>query len=201
MTRPTTHASRSRSEDIRTPVDSARAWGFALLAAFIWFEVLRLAARSAPAGSPSPPVAATAGLAAQLAFTAVEASLGVAAWGALGRRARWSALAPALLVASVAEAAAVALAAGQPPLAEPWGVLLAGRRAGPGPVPAEALGRAFTCFGALTLLRFSLAAHAHAAAARVRWRHAAVLVLGFYLASRLVVWWSLDLLQGRSHGG
>jgi len=183
------------------PVGSARGagrtWWFALLASAVWFEVLWLAARVESHGSLSPEASAAVGLASQLAFTAVEASLGAAAWGALGVRVRWSELAPALLAVSVTEATAVAVTSGQTHLPEAWRVLLAGARAHPA-ATTDALARAFAAFGALAVLRLALAAQAHAAAARVPFRRALTLVLGFYLAARLVLWWSLDLMQGRS---
>src|SRR5262245_16366469 len=72
-----------------------RSWGLALLAAGVWFEVLWLAARAEPPRALTPVAAAAVGLVAQLGFTALEASLAVAAWLASGARVRWSELAPA----------------------------------------------------------------------------------------------------------
>lgn len=177
------------------------AWLTAALVAAVWFEVLWQAARHAPALSLPPALAAAAGLTTQLVFTALEASLGVAAWAALGVRARWSVLLPLLLAVSSVEAAAVALASGRPALPAPWAVLLAGPRAAPDPAELSAGAQAFAAFGALTVLRLLLAAHAHTRAAAVTWRRAALLVLAFYLATRCAMWWSLDLMQGRSYVG
>jgi len=169
-----------------------------------------------------------------MGFTALEASLAVAAWSALGRHCRWAALAPALLTASVAEAMSVALVAGTPPLEPALRVVLAGTRALPAP-PADPLGRTLSALGLLTLLRLGLAARAHVeasspvppagrtslagpdravdvahtwrdrgpdgrppAATHVTGREATALVLAFHLATRLAMWWSLSLLQGRS---
>jgi hypothetical protein len=199
MQRLSTSHARARPLEGNRVAGGWRTWLCALLAAGAWFEVLWAAAPTTVAGSMPPALAAAAGLAAQLAFTAIEASLGVAAWAALGTRVRWSALAPALLVVSIAEATAVALASGALSLPDPWRVFLAGPRAVPELTPPGAAARAFTGFGALAVLRLALATQAHAAAARVPWWKAAALVLAFYLASRLVVWWSLDLLQGRSY--
>ena len=173
-------------------------WLFAALTAIFWFEVLWRSAEVAGRESPGPVVIALAGLVSQLGFTALEAVLGVAAWASLGTTARWSVLMPLLLTASAAEAAAVAVITGQPALAQPWPVLLAGARAAAGRANAGAFVLAFAGFGLLTLVRLALATHAHATAARVPWRRAALVVLGFYLASRCAMWWTLDLMRGHS---
>ena len=173
-------------------------WVFAILTAAFWFEVLWLGAVGADAPAMPPVFAATAGFASQIAFTAFEASLGVATWSVLGVRVRWTELTPRLLTASAAEAAAVAIAAGHPALAVPWGVLLAGSRADPNPMPQGALAQAFAAFGLLTIVRLALATHTHARTARVDARRAALVVLGFYLASRCAMWWTLDLMRGHS---
>lgn len=171
-------------------------WLFAVLTATVWFEVLW---RSAAASSSLPPaLAALAGLASQLAFTALEASLGVAVWGALGTRVPWSGLAPRLLTVSATEAAAVAIVSGRPALPVPWAVLLAGARADPSAATPGVLAQTVAAFGVLTLVRLVLAVHAHATAARTSGRRAAFVVLGFYLASRCAMWWTLDLMRGQS---
>jgi hypothetical protein len=185
-----------------------RAWAFALCAASIWFEALWRATRDAPASPLTPAVAAMVGLATQLVYTALEASLATAAWLSLGRRVRWSALAPALLTASVTEAFAVSVIAERPYLPQAWRMALAGARALPDHVAAGPLAQAFAGFGVLTLVRLVLATHAHADALRTgaprsttasrHWRDAALLVLTFYAASRLAIWWGLDLFRGRS---
>ncbi len=174
----------------------------------VWFEALWRTTRDSPATSLSPALAATVGLATQLAFTALEASLGVAAWGSLGRNVRWSMLAPALLTASIPEAVAVSVLAEQPALPEVWRVAMAGLRAMPEYVAASPFVQAFAGLGALTLTRLVLATHAHTAALRVcaaraaaparHGRDAALLVLAFYAVSRLAIWWGLDLVRGRS---
>jgi hypothetical protein len=173
-------------------------WLFAALTLIFWFEVLRRSAEVAGRESPAPAVIALVGLVSQLGFTALEAVLGVAIWASLGTAARWSTLMPLLLTASAAEAAAVAVITGQPALAAPWPVLLAGARAAGGAGSPGAFLQAFAGFGLLTLVRLSLAAHAHATAARTDWRRAALVVLGFYLASRCAMWWTLDLMRGHS---
>lgn len=173
-------------------------WIFAALTAAFWYEVLWLGAIGSDAAAMPPVLAATAGFVSQIAFTALEASLGVATWNVLGVRVRWSELAPRLLTVSAAEAAAVAIAAGRPAFAAPWGVLLAGARADPNAMPQGALAQAFAAFGLLTLVRLMLATSTHARTARVDPRRAALVVLGFYLASRCAMWWTLDLMRGHS---
>ena len=196
---PSIPATRARRADLR-------AWAFAAGAAAVWFEVLWRTAQELPVSSLSPAVTAAAGLATQLAFTALEASLGVAAWSIAGRRVRWEELAPALLVVSLSEAFAVGLVAGSPALPAAWRVVLAGARAATEPVAGGALAQAFAGLGLLTLARLALATHAHAAALRRGAgpapahpeRKAALLVLAFYAASRLAIWWGVDLVRGRS---
>lgn len=175
-----------------------RAWLVAILAASLWFEVLLDAARHASGLPLAPWLAAAAGLATQLAFTAAEAGVATLAWRVAGERVRWRALAPRLLAVSSAEAFAVAVAAGHtaiPSVLAPW---LAGPRAAGGPPPASGLVFAFAAFGALTAARMLLSAHAQAGVARVSFARGLVLVLALYLATRLVMWWSFDLMQGRS---
>jgi hypothetical protein len=50
----------------------------------------------------------------------------------------------------------------------------------------------------LALVRLLLSAWLQARAARARFRSAVTLVLALWLGSRLAVWWTFDLLQGRS---
>jgi hypothetical protein len=119
---------------------------------------------------------------------------------------RWGDLAPALLTVSVTEAFAVALLSEPALLPEAVRVLLAGSRASSAPTEPGALAQAFAGLGLLTLLRLALATHVHVDALRAsaagasprRWQHAALLVLAFYSASRLAIWWGLDLIRGRS---
>ena len=185
-----------------------RAWAFALCAASIWFEALWRTTRDASASPLTPTVAALVGLGTQLVYTALEASLATAAWSSLGRDVRWSRLAPALLTASVTEAFALSVISERPYWPQAWRVALAGARAQPEHVAAGPLAQAFAGFGVLTLARLVLATHAHADALRAsvshstsasrHWRDAALLVLTFYAASRLAIWWALDLFRGRS---
>lgn len=173
-------------------------WIFAVLTAVFWYEVLWLGAVGSDAYTVHPALVAAAGLVAQVGFTAVEASLGVATWSVFGARVCWSALMPRLLAVSAAEAAAVAIAAQRPALDPPWALLLAGTRAVPQTSPPEPFAQAFAAFGLLAFARLALAVQAHASTARVDWRRAGLVVLGFYLASRCAMWWTLDLMRGHS---
>ena len=188
----------------------ARAWVSAVLVAMLWFDVLYDAARHASSLSlPLPPwLAALAGLATQLAFTACEAAVAVQAWGVAGEDVPWRALAPRLLAVSSAEAFAVALAAGHTIVPPTLAVWLSGARAAGGAVaggaasgaapPVSGLAFAFAGFGLLTVARLLLSAHAQSGVARASFTRALFVVLTLFLATRLVMWWSCDLMQGRS---
>ena len=170
----------------------------ALLAAALWFDVLYAAAAHTNA-SPLPPwLAALTGLATLLVFTGCEAAVAVQAWGIAGVSARWAALAPRIMAVSAAEAFAVSVAVGHAPLPPALAVLLAGVRAAGGAQPASGWSFAFAAFGLLTLVRLVLSAHAQAGAVRASFVRALVLVLTLYLATRLAMWWTFDLMQGRS---
>jgi hypothetical protein len=169
-----------------------------LLVAAVWFDVLYGAARHTNAVALPPWLAALAGVVTQLAFTACEAAVAVQAWRVAGESVRWRELAPQLLAVSSLEALATAIAAGHsalPLVAVVW--LAGGRAAGDGP-PGSGPAFAFAGFGALAVARLLLSARAQAGAARASFARALLVVLALYLATRLVMWWSFDLMQGRS---
>jgi len=176
-------------------VGEARMRVTALLVATMWLEVLEATARAAHTAKPW--LVACAGLVAQLAFTAGEAAVAAAGWQAIGRRVRWSALAPRLLVASAAETLAVSIAAGRAHLPRGWALALAGPRAAES-APPHGLAAAFAAVGLLAIVRLLLSAWLQARAARASFASAITLVLALWLGSRLAVWWTFDLLQGRS---
>jgi hypothetical protein len=192
---------QSRAVDIPPPrvrSHEARAWGLSLLVAAMWFDVLYAATRHAGALATPAWLAAVVGVATQLAFTACEALVAVQAWRVAGESVRWRELAPQLLAVSSLEALATAIAAGQGPLPRVVAVGLAGARAaGDGP-PHSGPAFAFAGFGALAVARLLLSAQAQAGVARASFARALLLVLTLYLATRLVMWWSFDLMQGRS---
>jgi hypothetical protein len=176
----------------------ASAWGIALLVATMWFDVLYSAALHAGAMTLPPWLAALAGVVTQLGFTAGESWFAAHAWRATGASASWRELAPRLLSVSSVEALAATIATGHRTVPVTLAVWLAGARArGDGP-PGSGLAFAFAALGVLTVVRLLLSAHAQAAVARASFVRALVVVLTLYLATRLVMWWSFDLLQGRS---
>ena len=169
----------------------------ALLIAFLWFEVLWGAAQDTPLGDMSPVVAALLGTLSQLAFTAIEAAVACTAWGVQGVAVQWRVLAPRLLAVSSTEALAVAIATGHSALPRSLAVFLAGERAQPDTV-AMGAARAFAAFGALTVVRLLASAGVQADAAHKPYRRGLAVVLALYLATRLAMWWTLALFQGRS---
>jgi len=177
-------------------VREARMRVTALLVATMWLEVLEASARAGHTAAPW--LVAAVGLAAQLAFTAGEAAAGAAAWGLIGHRVRWSVLAPRLLVASAVETLAVSVAAGRAHVPRGWALALAGPRAVEPATPPHGLAAAFAAVGLLTLVRMLLSAWLQARAARAQFGCAIALVFALWLGSRLAVWWTFDLLQGRS---
>ena len=182
----------ARSADL----GEARLRVTALIVATMWFEVLYGGAEMARMHAPW--IVALAGLASQLAFTAAEAAVAGVGWRLLGKPARWSALAPRLLVASSAETLAVDIASGRAHLPRDWVLALAGPRGVEGAGPLHGLGAAFAATGLLAVVRMLFSAGLQARAARASFTTALVLVLAMWLVSRLAVWWTFDLLQGRS---
>ena len=191
----------SRAVDIPPPrvfTAEARACVIALLVAAMWFDVLYDAARHAGNLSLPPWLAALAGLATQLAFTACEAPVAAQAWSVACEQVRWRVLAPRLLGVSSAEALAVTVAAGHTSVPPALAVWLAGPRAAGPAAPVSGPAFAFAAFGLLTVARLLLSAHAQSGVARASFMRALMVVLTLFLATRLVMWWSFDLMQGRS---
>ena len=177
-------------------LDEARLRITALLVATMWFEVLYGAAQTGRAHAPA--IVALAGLVAQLAFTAAEATVAVAGWSVLGRRISWNALGTRLLVASAAETLAVSIASGRAHLPRDWALVLAGPRAIATSAPPHGLAAAFAATGVLALVRVLASAWLQSRAARAGFITALGLVLAMWLVSRLAAWWTFDLLAGRS---
>jgi len=173
-----------------------RYWAVALLLCTAWFEVLR--GMTEPASRLPAWLVPVTGLASQLLYTACEALVAVALWRALGSSVRWLALVPRLIVASSPDLLAMSIAVGESRPPHAIAIWLAGIRAdGPAAI-TSGLGFAFAGAGLLTSLRLLLSAHLQAGAARGSFPRALVIVGGMWLASRLLMWWSFDLLQGRS---
>jgi hypothetical protein len=191
----------SRAIDVPPPrvrSTEARAWGIALLTAAMWFDVLYAASRHVGTVPLPPSLAALAGLATQVAFTACEAAVAVQAWRVAGASVRWRELAPRLLAVSSIEALATAIAVGHTTVPQALAAWLAGPRAAATANPVSGSAFAFAAFGVLTVTRLLLSAHAQAGVARASYVRALLVVGTLYLATRLVMWWSFDLMQGRS---
>lgn len=182
----------------RTRSSEPRTWGVALLAAAMWFDVLFAATRHASTVSLPAWLAALVGAVTQLAFTACEAAVAVRAWRVAGESVRWREVFPRLLAVSSIEALATAIAAGCTAVPPALAVWLAGPRAAPAASPVSGAAFAFAAFGLLTVARLLLSAHAQAGVARASFARALLVVVTLYLATRLVMWWSFDLMQGRS---
>ena len=170
----------------------------ALFALLFWFDVLWTAARHTAHPGLSPFADAAVGCATQCVFSALEAAAAQLLWGAAGYRVRWHALATRVLAVSAAEAFAVSVASGGTLLPRAVAIVLAGARAVPEALPGSAAPAAFAAFGALTVLRLLLSAHAQARLARAPFTRGLAVVLALYLATRLAMWWTSDLVQGRS---
>jgi hypothetical protein len=169
----------------------------ALLATAVWGAVLYGVTLHTGELTIAPWLAVTAGLVTQLAFTAGEAAACAAAWSMSGAAVRWYALVPRLLAVSSIECLAMAITAAGERVPGPLAVWLAGARAA-GARPVSGLGFAFGACGLLTLIRLLLSARAQAGVARASFARALGVVLVLYLATRLAMWWSFDLMQGRS---
>lgn len=170
----------------------------ALLVTLFWFDVLWEGARLHPASGLGPLAVALVGLASQLAFSAFEALAARAAWQMLGHEPTWGALATRIVAASSAEAFAVSIATGGTGLPSWFAQLLAGARAAPLATPDAGLAFAFSGFGVLAIARMALSAHAQARLVRVPFARGALIVSAFWFATRLMMWWSSELAQGRS---
>lgn len=170
----------------------------ALLVTLLWFDVLWEGAHLHPTSGIGPLAVALLGLASQLAFSAFEALAARAAWQMLGHEPAWSAVAIRIVAASSAEAFAVSIAMGGMGLPSWLAQLLAGARAAPLATPDAGLAFAFSGFGVLALVRMVLSAHAQARLVRVPFARGALVVSAFWLVTRLMMWWSSELAQGRS---
>ncbi len=155
----------------------------------------------APAG-PWPPAAMAAMAAAMvLAAACAEAALYGVAWRALGHAFPVRVMAARTYALSTLEVLALALvreAHTHPDRAAAL-ALFAGSRAWPRP-PADALAGAFAGAGLIALARMALLADAHARAAGATRARAALVVGTGWLLTRLVLWWTVDLLMAPPTG-
>lgn len=178
------------------PVHEPHVLVGALLALAVWAEVLGQAARRHPMPRLTPAAVVVVGLGTQLLACAIEALLARAVWRAQGVRVAWRFLVTRIVTVSVCEAFALAVVTGSVVLPAAWAIALAGSRAGPGVPPADGWATATAGVGLLAALRVGVSAHAQAALAGVTFRRGLAVVLGLWLASRLVLWWTSDLVLG-----
>lgn len=178
------------------PVRDRHALVGALLVITVWTEVLAQAARRHPMPRLSPAAVVAVGLGTQLFACALEAVVARAVWRAQGVRVAWRALVTRIVAVSVCEAFALAVVTGSVVLPAAWAIALAGPRAGPVVPPADGWATATAGVGLLAALRVGVSAQAQAALAGVTFRRGLAVVLGLWLASRLVLWWTSDLVLG-----
>lgn len=185
-------------------IESAPTWPlalFVLAVALFWHDTLVAQLMHSPDLTPqrvAPRLAAACGVCTQLAFSALEAFLYAVAWRASGRTLPWLRTAAALFVISSFEAFALCLL--QRPDASSFAWLVGSRAAWPGGIALTGLDRAFGAFGVLACARLALTSHVQARGSGARPVHAWGMVLAGWLGSRLALWWTADLLRGRSFG-
>ncbi|MEO5988844.1 MAG: hypothetical protein ABIU54_01555 [Candidatus Eisenbacteria bacterium] len=182
----------------------APLWTLALFVcavALFWHDTLVTHLALSPALAPrhvQPRLAAAGGVFTQLLFSAFEAFLYARLWRATGRRLPWLRTAAALFVISSFEAFALFVL--QRPDAPSFTWLVGARAAWPNAIATTGLDRALGAVGLLALLRIALTAHVQARGTGARYGHAMAMTLAGWLGSRLVLWWTADLLRGRSYG-
>ncbi|MFM8559178.1 MAG: hypothetical protein ACKOC6_06195 [bacterium] len=168
----------------------------ALLALAVWAEVLGQAVRRHPVPRLTPFAVVVVGLGTQCLACALEAVLARAVWRAQGVRLAWAALVTRIVTVSVCEAGALAVVTGSVVLPAAWAIALAGPRAGPDVLPADGWATATASVGLLSELGVLVSAQAQAALAGASFARGLGVVAGLWLASRLVLWWTSDLVLG-----
>lgn len=185
-------------------IEPAPVWPLALFVvavALMWHDTLVAQLTHSPDLAPqrvAPRFAAACGVCTQLAFSALEAFLYACAWRATGRTLPWLRTAAALFVISSFEAFALSLL--QRPDASSLAWLVGARAIWPGGIAVSGWDRAFGALGVLALMRLALTAHVQARGSGAGRGHASAMVLAGWLGSRLALWWTADLLRGRSFG-
>lgn len=182
----------------RVHTSEAAAWLGAAFVLLLWWQALWAGAQRMDTLGLSPFVSTLLGLSLVLLAAAAESAIACGAWRVLGRTPGWGALMLRVIGASAPEAFAAGVLAGAPLLAAPWPVWLCGVRAADGWLPGSGSAFAFAGFGLLTLLRLALSAHGQARLARAPLAHGMLVVAALYVATRLLMLWSFDLMQGHS---
>jgi len=185
-------------------IESAHAWPLAIFVcavALMWHDTLVAQLTHSPGLVPlrvTPRLAAACGVSTQLAFSALEAFLYARLWRATGRTLPWLRTAAVLFVISSFEAFALYLLQRQDAPSFAW--LVGARALWPGGIAITGLDRAFGAFGVIALMRLALTAHVQARGSGASHVQASAMVLAGWLGSRLALWWTADLLRGRSFG-
>jgi hypothetical protein len=154
--------------------------------------------------APRVNLAVTAGLmaAAHLAASAIEASVYVLWWRTRGARLAWPPFFVGLVALSLVDRCAASLAAlaQRAPALAPWLAPLVGPQLVRGSLPGlePGLWAAFGGLGLLALARLGATAWLQAAGTGRRLRAALAVTALVWLATRVAVWWSVDLLRGMS---
>ena len=168
-----------------------------------WWELgWRQAGALGAVRQAGPAVAAALMAAAHLAASAVEASAYALWWRTRGARLPWWPFFVGLVALSLVDRLATGLAelALRSPSLAPWLAPLAGPQLVRGrPSGAEAgLWAAFGGLGALTVARIAATAWLQAAGTGRRLRAALAVTALAWLVTRVAVWWTVDLVRGRS---
>jgi len=176
---------------------------FCLLAIASWWELgWRQGSVLAASRHVSLALPAALMVAAHLAASAIEASAYVLWWRTRGARLPWRPFFAGLVALSLVDRCAASLAslAERAPALVPYLAPLVGpqlwRTRPPGVEPG--LWAAFGGLGLLTLARIGATAWLQSAGTGRRWRVAIVVTAITWLASRVAVWWAVDLVRGRS---
>jgi hypothetical protein len=165
----------------------------------LWVAVLldAFARGAAPGGASWPPgVLACAGALAVAAAATLEAAAYAVPWRALGRPVSVRRVTVATFSLSALDALALPVVwrAHAEPTSAAWLAWAVGPRAlGP---PASGLDAALAGVGLVAAARVALLAAAHARIARVPWHRALAVLAAGWLLTRLVLWWTVDLVIG-----
>jgi len=174
-----------------------------LVALVTWWESGWQQGGALGAGRPADlAVAATLMLLARLAASALEALAYTVWWRSRGARLPYLRFLVALVALSLVDRLALGLVAlaGRAPALAPWLAPVAGLQLLEGRLPGvePVLWAAFGSLGLLTLARITLTAWLQSAGTGRRLRGPLLLTSLAWLATRVAVWWTMDLARGMS---
>jgi hypothetical protein len=124
-------------------------------------------------------------------------------WRAQGRALPYWRFASWLVALSIADLLAHDLAAHVTGGTRAWAAVVAGLGlVDPrGPAAGDGLRAGFGGLGALTLARIGLESYVQSRVPGIRFARALLLTCGLWLATRIAIWWSVDLASGMSRWG